>query len=552
MLIDATQLDSSNVLDTDICIVGAGPAGVTLAIELGKSGVQIILVECGGEMARNDEVDRFKGEAKPRNIHPPLNMYRRTGIGGTTAVWGGRCVPYDPIDFEARDYMAESGWPISYESIARYYGRATQLCEAGENAYSVRETFGDSALPMLAGFHGTSINMDGIERFSCPTHFGRRYGQDLRNANNIRVLHHATCTSVNLSDTGTRVVSVTLRVSHGKEFQIKARHYVLALGGMETTRLLLASNDIQKNGIGNDGDKLGRFYMCHLVAFAGLLKMRSPESSVIFGYEQSKEGVYCRRRIGVTAEAQRANAMGNIIARPHYASAWDPKHGNAILSMLFLSKVLLQPEYRVAFGGNPLTNANVRSRVSAHLGNVLRDIPGVVKLANDVIWKRFLAHRKLPSVMLRSANNEYPLDFNVEQTPLSTSRISLMSGRDEYGVPRLSVDWQYSPFDAQTVVKFLRLFQQELVASGCGTLSFDEDKLDFAPVGGHHIGTTRMARSYREGVVDENAKVFGVENLYVCSSSVFPTSSHANPTLTIVAMALRLAEHLSQAADSRN
>ena len=546
MLANASQLESGAALETDICIVGAGSAGITLALELARMGRSVLLIEGGGATVKHSDVDRYKGEIISKGGHPALHRHRRAGIGGTTAIWGGRCVPYDPIDFEARAYIPDSGWPIPYEAVAKHYAKATTWCEAGSNEYQIEPALGSVAAPMLPGFQSEAIRTDSIERFSCPTHFGKRYASDLKGEQNLRILYNATCTAIKLNQSGTHVDYLILLTRGGKKISARASAYVLAGGGMESTRLLLASNEIHKKGIGNGHDRLGRYYMTHLGAVVGNLKITSALSPVLFDYERTTEGVYCRRRISISEPAQRAKAMGNVIARLSHPNARNANHGSAVLSMLFLSKGLLQPEYRAALGGNLLVDRAVRGSVLDHLKNVLADLPGTLKFAGRIGVARFLARRKLPSVTLKSRSNEYPLDIDVEQSPLYDSRVRLTNERDGYGMPRLCVNWQYADFDRQTAVKFLRLLKTEVAKSRCGVFDFDEDNIDLSAIGGHHIGTTRMARSEKEGVVDENLQVFGVNNLFVCSSSVFPTSSHANPTLTIIALAVRLAEHLGR------
>jgi choline dehydrogenase-like flavoprotein len=236
-----------------------------------------------------------------------------------------------------------------------------------------------------------------------------------------------------------------------------------------------------------------------------------------------------------------------MIARFIYPNAANPDHGNGILSTLFLTRSILQPEYRGAFSFNDFLNKPERRRINypAHLKNVLLDLPQTLLFSQMIIRKRFFARRKLPSVMLKSRSNSYPLDLNVEQSPEPSSRITLTNEKDSFGIPKLLIDWRTNDVDKNTVKTGIKIIRDEFHSSGCGELSIDEDKLgNYWPVGGHHIGTTRMAISSRDGVVDENCQVHGVSNLYVASSSVFPTSSHANPTLTIVALAIRLADHL--------
>jgi choline dehydrogenase-like flavoprotein len=548
MIFDANNYAAGQTINADICIVGAGAAGIAIAAEFANTTTNVVLVESGGFSVNNKlQKELFDGEVAKGSRHPQADLYRRRVVGGTTSVWGGRCVPFDDIDFERRDYIPYSGWPFSGTDILPYYKRANPFCDAGIFDYSAESSMGAHAGDMIPGFSSAALHTTNIERFSLPTHLGHRYRSLLNCAPNISLIYHATCTSIKLHENGQIVKKLIFRNGKDQPINIISKKYILAMGGLETTRILLSSADIMPNGIGNYSDKLGRFYMCHLALNTEELKISPKISNVIYGYEKSKDGIYCRRRIALSAETQRSHKIGNMIARFIYPNAANPDHGNGILSTLFLTRSILQPEYRGAFSFNDFLNKPERRRINypAHLKNVLLDLPQTLLFSQMIIRKRFFARRKLPSVMLKSRSNSYPLDLNVEQSPEPSSRITLTNEKDSFGIPKLLIDWRTNDVDKNTVKTGIKIIRDEFHSSGCGELSIDEDKLgNYWPVGGHHIGTTRMAISSRDGVVDENCQVHGVSNLYVASSSVFPTSSHANPTLTIVALAIRLADHL--------
>ena len=402
---------------------------------------------------------------------------------------------------------------------------------------------------MIPGFSSGVINTSSIERFSLPTNFGRRYKSLLKRAANISLIYHATCTAIKLQENGKVVTKLVFRNDQGQPIEIFSKKYVLAMGGLETTRLLLSSNDVMPNGIGNDSDLLGRFYMCHLAFNTRELKLSPGISNVIFGYEKSKDGVYCRQRITLSPESQRKHKIGNLVARFYYPNPANPDHGSGMLSTLFLAKNLLQPEYRGAFNFKEILKKMElgETNYTAHLKNIIFDFPRTILLMQAILRKRFLARRKLPSVVFKSQSNAYPLEVNIEQSPNPNSRITLIKEKCAYGMPKLHVDWRINDIDRQTLKTGLNIIHNEFQASGCGELNINEQDFEqYWPVGGHHIGTTRMANSPSEGVVDENCKIHGVSNLFIASSSVFPTSSHANPTLTIIALAIRLADHLKK------
>src|SRR5579862_3054280 len=289
MIDDARDLPDGAALATDVCIVGAGAAGITLALELAGTGTEVLLLESGGRAAEKATQRLYEGAVADARLHGPPHRYRQRRFGGTTTIWGGRCMPFDPIDFEPRDYVAHSGWPIGYADLLPFYPEANRLCEAGDFCYTAADCLLERARPMIAGFQGESFSSDTLERFSCPTDFGARYGHRLRAARNIQVVLHANVCAVHLRQGGDRVQAVEVRTLRGRLLQVRASQFVLAAGGLEVTRLLLASNDVQADGIGNRHDVLGRYYMCHLAGTIGALQVRLPAGAVHHGYEISDE-----------------------------------------------------------------------------------------------------------------------------------------------------------------------------------------------------------------------------------------------------------------------
>ena len=547
MIIDAVKLTDTYNVKVDICIVGAGAAGIAVAAELARSKCRVVLIESGGERPDKKLDDLFRGETAKNSNHPPLSLYRRRVIGGTTSVWGGRCVPFDEIDFEVRDYVPFSGWPIKLEELLPYYKRASIFCEAGPYQYTVKEVFGDNSGSLIQGFVSDKVLTTSVERFSKPTDFGKRYEGVFVKSGNVDLIKNTTCTNISLNESGNHVVKLISKTLSGRKLEIVADHYVLALGGLETPRLMLASNDVIGNGVGNTDDNVGRFYMCHLIDTSGTIKLTTDVRSVIYKYEKTREGVYCRRRFSISPLVQRINKIGNFIARLHYPDAWDPSHGNGILSSLFLAKILVHPEYRSAFSKEEWVHSEFGNKTNLlwpHLRNVLFNIPEIIGFSQDIIRRRIFANRKLPSVVLEAKSNKYPLDVNAEQTPNPNSRVKLATEKDRLGMPRIYVDWKTNELDLYTIEKSLEIIGEELDRKRFGCMQFDASSIQPVPQGGHHLGTTRMTSDIKEGVVDKDCRVHGVDNLFIAGSSVFPTSSHANPTLTIVALAMRLASYL--------
>ena len=546
MIIDANDLSHGDLLSADVCIVGAGAAGISMALDLADSALDVIVLESGGLKREQAVQNLYSGTVSDGRLHSPPDRYRQRRFGGTTTIWGGRCMPLDPIDFEQRDFMPHSGWPIEREALMPYYPGANRLCEAGEFAYTAAAAFALPLRPMIAGFESPYFTTDTLERFSCPTDFGARYGRRLRAARNIRVILHSNVTAIELDPAGTRVASVAIRTLGGKVLSARAAQFVLAAGGLEVARLLLASRSVQARGIGNTHDLVGRYYMCHLAGTVGALNINRPLDAVWHGYDISDEGIYCRRRIALTADAQRQYRIGNFVARLHHPRITDPAHRNAILSLLFLAKFVIPYEYGKRLHGGEGASL---STWLAHVRNVAAGPLDAAQFAMHMLKDRKLAERKFPSIIIKPKANLFSLDFHAEQQPNPVSRVTLMNEVDAVGMPKLNVDWQYTITDVTTVERAVALFAEEIHRTGLGTFVYDPASIVFemtryGAYGGHHIGTARMGNDPRSSVVDADCRVHGVDNLSIASAAVFPTSSQANPTLTIVALALRLAARL--------
>ena len=527
-----------------VCIIGAGAAGISLACELDGCGFDVLLLEAGGLASRVG--DFYEGSAT--HPHPEPRQFRRVGFGGTTAVWGGRCVPFDPIDFERRDHVANTGWPIPYEEVARFYPAAMEYCDAGRVDF-LAETSLPGAGPIIPGFKGDDVvDADRIERYSLPTDFGKRYRERLHRSKNVTVVLGLRCLKLNRAPGEDTIQSAEFVDLSGRLHTISSSVFVLAAGGIEVPRLLLASNPTG-NGFGNLSDCLGRFYMCHFENTCGRIVPRN--TPVAFRFERTSDGIYCRRQIRFTPTAQRTHHLLNTVFRLHFPSYADASHGSSVMSAIYLAKSTLLPEYRTILQQHPDV---ISSPPLQHIGNVLRDLPELARFAGDWLFRIRLAKRKLPYTLVPNADGSFPLEFNAEQTPDPSNRITLQEDRDRDGLPRVHIAWRLGEQDTQAVLRAFHLLRESLEHSGAGQLMFDDARLAgqiarSIPLG-HHIGTARMAATPGTGVVDRNCAVFGLPNLYVASSAVFPTCSHANPTLTIVALAVRLAQHLRSRLES--
>jgi choline dehydrogenase-like flavoprotein len=550
MKVDGRQLPHKHTLFADVCIIGGGAAGITIAHELKESGLSIIIVESGGERKDQQVQSLSAGEVSSESLHPPVHMYRERLLGGSSTIWGGRCVPFDEIDFETRDHIPFSGWPVSYHELQPFYERALWYCEAGDNDFSVGAVGSDH--PFIEGYDEKVFEV-GIERYSPPTNFGRRYGPALFHAPRLTVVLNATCVELIPAAQGDAIASARFATFASNEFEIKSTFYVIATGGLEVVRLLAASRRNSSAGVANSSGMLGRFYMCHIEGTFGALQLSPSSRPVVWNFERTKDGVYARRKLRLKDTQQRNHRTLNMIFRLHHANPVDPRHQNSILSLMYLSKRFILPEYRRKITTVELSELGKlpqgQALLVSHLLNVARDTPSLMKFIFKWIYARHAAYHRIPYVALHSPNGRYPLDFNSEQTPNPASQVSLTHDLDFFGVPQLHVEWRRSSDDIQSIAKTYRLLRSSLEAAQLGTVEFEDETLEerlseCGPVGGHHIGTARMSSNPKLGVVDEHCRAHDLENLYVASSAVFPTCGHANPTLTILALSVRIAQEL--------
>ena len=547
MIISASDIKSGEVLQADVVVVGSGAAGIPLSLQLADAELKVILLEAGGEALGDRAQDLYSGQIVNPSLHPPADKYRQRRLGGTTVIWGGRCVPVDAIDLVHREHIPLSGWPISIGDLDKYFPIANEWLEAGESVYESSKVFSDTVPPLIKGFESELISIDSLERFSRPTDVFKRYKARIEASPNITLIYDANCTCISLGSDGNAVERLIVSTLDKKEFYVCCKYYALAVGGIETARMLLASNDVKKNGVGNENDVVGRYYMCHIAGNVGSLKFLIPKEDIRHGYEVSNEGIYCRRRISLAESQQIRRKVNNVVLRLHFPRIADAAHKSGVLSLIYLLKRFVSYEYATRLRDG---DGDTFKSMLTHMRNVLLSPVETARFLLKWIAKRILASRKFPSIILENKTNTFSLEVHGEHSPNFDSRVFLSDAKDELGIPRVVVDWRYSLQDIYSVKETLNVFREELDRLGIGELKFNEDSLEeellrFGAYGGHHIGTARMGKDPKTSVVDSNCKVHSVNNLYIAGSAVFPTSSQANPTLTITALAVRLADHIA-------
>ena len=548
MLIERHSLGPLQRVECEVCVVGAGPAGLTLSLELARSNRDVVLIESGGRMA--DTRVQALGNAMSFEAarHAPMNLATRRQWGGTSTIWGGRCVPLDAVDFEGRSARGDSGWPFRYEALARYYRKACEYAVCGRPEFTAAEVF-PASRSIVPGFVDGDVLASSLERWSLPTNFGAVYEREARQNPTLRAYLGLTCVNLDLAD-GRYLKGLTARSVDGKELRVDTQHCIIAAGGLESTRLLLNCR-AEEGGIGNHSGKLGRNYMGHISGKIAEVHFSTPPRKTIYGFERDDDGIYCRRRFTVSPRMQRERDLLNCALWLDNPALPNAAHQNGILSMAYialsmpvLSRYLAPEAIRRAALDHP-----ERSSFPPHLYNILKNLPATVAFVAPFVWRRYFAERKVPGFFLRSPSNRYALHYHGEQAPNPSSHVRLGEARDELGMRRLDIDFRYGAADVASVYEPHRLLAAPLRRLGIGRLQYSTGDVAEAIAGQakdgfHQIGTTRMSRRPEDGVVDENCRIHMVDNLYVFGSSVFPTSGQANPTLTAIALAVRLADHL--------
>lgn len=540
MIIEPSQLDVDE-LSCQVCIIGSGAAGIALALELGKQRLNVVLVSGGGHEQSDSDRKLYEGSIDRANPHEPLEENRHRAFGGSTKRWGGRLVAYDPIDFERRDFVPLSGWPIAFEEVASRFTQSAKWCEVVAEDFHRTTHSGDGDLPDTLG--GGTIETTPCERWSTPTDFGRHYRRAMAEMDNIRVLIDYHAVDLRLDDDLARVESAKLVSRRGRTVRVTAQVFILAAGGLENPRILLASRSQIAHGVGNHSDMVGRCYMSHLAGTHGRLALARPEKPPFYRFHKDRQGAYERRRFRLSDEAQQRNRVMNIIGFPYRPAIDDPRHGDAALSTLWLQETLLNGS------GRPIS----WSAIGRHLGNIALATPAAWLNVARQIGARARSPR-LPFILPHDARAQDALFFQAEQAPNPASRLTMSDEVDEFGMPRIRPQVRFSQVDYDTVTTFYRELDRALRAERLGCIEYVESELIDSMVAStknfnsmaHHLGTTRMSADPELGVVDSDCRVHSVGNLYVSGGSVFPTSGHANPTLTVLALALRLADHVAQ------
>ena len=529
MRIDCVR-EAPEAVTADVAIVGSGAAGQAAARRLLARGCSIVLIESGGLDHHDTTADFNRGEIVGQDYHP-LEHSRLRFFGGTTAIWGGRVAEFDPIDFERRDWVPHSGWPFDPAEIHSYLAEARALL--GVDGVDARR------LPRPPLLQRLSSEELAVRWWSFDPKFDRftiERAVDLQDDPRCTLLLHATVREVVLAVDGGSVERLDVRTPSGRSIDIRARHYLLAAGGIENPRILLASNSIAPGGVGNSYDQVGRYFMEHPHARGGRIVGKADWSWLSSFAKRKVNGVEVSPALTPAESLQRRDGLLNSALT---IAVRQPEGGNHPLA----KRAYLHVKHRTA----PTRSGRSLWKVTKHLVRGYTGLTGPFH----------------PWLMKRLSGLDLTLVVRAEQAPNPDSRVKLSEQKDAVGMPRVALDWRLSPLDVDSVTGLVEAVGRESKRLGLGAVEparwlkdgdkrWTSDELVSAhPIGGfHHMGTTRMASDPRRGVTDGWGRVHGLPNLHIAGSSLFPTAGWANPTLTILALALRTVDRIADELQS--
>jgi choline dehydrogenase-like flavoprotein len=518
MLVDGITVAPDSTISGDLAIIGAGPAGLAIARELEALGLDIVILEAG-----TAETTDYTGSGKhpgPDGFLYDLETNRAMGIGGSSGRWfdtGWQARPMEAVDFERRNCIPHSGWPIDYQELSPYFEKAQEICGLGPWEYESEFWTGfDSDRPNF--WISTDSVKTSVMQIGDPKKFVN-FQDHLKQSKNIRVFLNSRVTRILANENHREVTELNVKSSSQRTFKVKARAYILAMGGIENARILLASQ------IGNAHDLVGRYFMEHLHVNTGNLRQFDKKPLNYYEYyEPHDSGLESYRVKGILKlreEVIKAEKLGNCILWMY-----------AVPDEYLLTGIHSIQELQRFRQRNIAMPNKVRF---AHYLNVFKDSPRILSLA----FKKVLS-----SNLSKTA---FKMIAEAEQVPNPESRVVLTNELDSFGVPRVKLEWKVTDFDMHSIRKTQEILDGELRRLGLGyieTMLGEEWPKSKVAGGAHHMGTTRMHESPSQGVTDSDCRIHDVSNLYVAGSSVFPTGGSSNPTITLLALAFRLADHM--------
>jgi|TARA_B100000315_G_C14579027_1_gene589468 choline dehydrogenase-like flavoprotein len=518
MLTDSRSLPSGSVVNADVCIIGAGAAGITLAQQFANTRVKVCLMESGGFDLDLHTQDLYRGKSVGWPYWP-LEASRIRFFGGSTNHWGGACIPLNRDDFETRDWVPNSGWPFSKSDLNPFYNRALSVFGLNRNSFDPYEweAQGKRVLPLNSEAIVSNMHQSCNNR-----RFGLTYKDELMGQENLDTYTHANAVNLRANNPVQTVSKVEFATMGGNAFSVRAKFVILAMGGIENSRLLLASTDDAEAGLGNQNDLVGRYFSDHYYfSNVGRLVVANPDVNL---------SMYTRK---VEIDGQQIGV--------HFELSSDERK----LQRLLTTRIHVGDTSWRAYArdhGRPRRSTDLSDKIVNRIDGILRKVRGVDGTPGNTA----------EDYGENKASRLFSVGAWSEVIPRSDSRVLLNDEKDALGMRRITLDWRIGAAEKRSVINSLTFFGRQLGVSGVGRFRLDLDEESPWPWEGggtpgmHHMGGTRMNNDPVKGVVDGHSKVHGLSNLYVAGSSVFPTFGTANPTLTIVALAIRMGDHIKE------
>jgi choline dehydrogenase-like flavoprotein len=509
----------------DICVVGAGAAGILLTIKLLRGGKSVLLVESGGLNFEQPTQDLYRSEVHG-HAHTGVHEGRFRTWGGTTTRWGGQILPLEPIDFAHRPWIPGSGWPITLDELRPFYAEALEL-EGLTTAI-----LNDAQVWQAAGAPIPTLGPDlepYFTRWLQQPNFARLHGAELERAPRLTALLHANITGADSSDG--IVTALHCTSLNGNTATITACEFVLAIGSIETSRLLLHFEEQQGAEDGkqwNPNNLVGRGFHDHIDVEPVTIQPIDRKRFFAAFTNVLLRGFKYHPKFRLTPAQQQANGILNVAGTITFR---DDTSETADAMKATGKRILRRAFHEVD---------------TAQLLHLVRNLPLLVRQA----WSYAIKHR-----VYNSPSAQIALRVHCEQQPNSASIVTLSGERDPLGMRRTRLHWVISNLELDTIRAFLRITAEALrtqnLATVTPTIDLDNDEALRAACddGLHHMGGAIMSANPLQGVVDPDLRLRGFSNFSICSAAVFPTGGFSNPTHTVLALAMRLAHRLtSQAA----
>ncbi len=521
MIKPAEDVPALTQLQCDLCIIGSGAAGISVAREFIGTPVTVFVLEGGGDRPDPGCQDPYQSLVTGLK-HEGIHIGRMRAVGGTTTLWAGQALPLFDIDFQRRDWVPFSGWPIERQSLIPFYERAEKVLQIPHVTYDP-STWPEKRTPPE---YDRDRFVSYFSQFTSTPNFSAKYRKDIDAATNVTLFTHANVISLEANPSAKRINAVRAKTFAGSTFSVNARQVVVCCGGIESAKLLLVSNSVESNGIGNSFDVVGRYFQDH----PGFSFPVKPLNRLAFKRSFvgiKKNGIRYSFKSILSDKLQRENRLLHVGGEVFYPQTENDPIQSA--------KAVLQA----------LRGRRTGIRLSSAIGNIARRPDKVVRSA----FQHFVL-RQPASI----GSTQPHLGIGGEQQPNPNSRVMLSDQKDILGVPRTRLEWKLTEAETRSMQFFTRSIAEEWRRLGLAEIKLDQIRFSGRENGehggyvdsNHHIGTTRMGTDPNVSVVDPDCRVHGYENLYIGSSAVFPTGGFSNPTLTVIALCLRIADDVKQ------